>query len=85
MFPVNEAIFFSKKKTGFSSYSGYKTAAEIVSDSGKVGFGCGRGGCGYDVTMAMMEVVGNGGGGLVEVFGGGGKGHRNGRHRYDNQ
>ena len=47
---------------------------------GKVGFGCGGGGCGYGITMIKMEDLGNIGGGRVEVFGGGGKGERNGWH-----
>ena len=42
MFPVGEANF-SERKTGFWSYSSHKTAASIVSDFGKGGFGCGRG------------------------------------------
>ena len=36
------------------------------------------GGCGYGVTMLMVEAVGNGGGGQVEGLGGVGKGERNG-------
>ena len=41
--------------------------------------------CGYSVTMLTMEVVGNGGGGQVEGFGGGGKGKRNGWHQGDHR
>ena len=52
-----------------------------MSDFGKGRFGCGGGGCGYRVTILAMEAVGNGRGGLVEVFGGGGQGERNGRHQ----
>ena len=58
MFPVSEANFFSEKKTGFLIHSGHKTAATIVPDFGRGGFGCDRGvriniygangvGCGY--------------------------------------
>ena len=43
MFPVSEANFFSEKNTDFLSHSGHKTAAAIVSDFGRGGFGCGRG------------------------------------------
>ena len=42
MFPVSEAIL-SEKKNGFSSHSGHKTSATIVSDFGRGGFGCGGG------------------------------------------
>ena len=41
-----------------------------------------RGRCGYDVTMLMMETVGKGGGGRVEVCGGSVKGERN-RRQWD--
>ena len=48
---------------------------------GRGGFGSGGRWGGYGVTMLTMDVVENGGGGRVEVFGGGGKGERNGRQR----
>ena len=43
MLPVGEAIFFAREKNGFWNYSGHKTAAAIVSDLGRGGFGCERG------------------------------------------
>ena len=41
------------------------------------------GGCGFGVTMLMVEAVGISGGGRVEGLGGGGKGERNGQ-QWDN-
>ena len=38
MFPVGEANFLSKKKTGFLINIGHKTAAAIVSYFGRGGF-----------------------------------------------
>ena len=76
MTPVGEANFLARKKLA---------AAAIVSDFGRGEFHWGVGGCGYGVTMLMMEVVGNDGGGRVEGFKGGGKGERNGRQRGDNR
>ena len=43
MLPVSKANSFSEKKPGFLSHSGHKTAAAIVLDFGRGGFGCGRG------------------------------------------
>ena len=82
--PCWQGHFFSEKNTAFPINSGHKTAAAIVSYFGRGGFSCGRGGCGYRVTMLTMQTVGNGGGGRVEGLSGGGKGERNGRQRDDN-
>ena len=40
MFPISNADFFCEEKTGFWSYRGHKTAAAILLDFGKGGFGC---------------------------------------------
>ena len=50
MFPICEANSFLRGKTGFCSYSGHKTAAAIVLDFGKGGFGCN----GRDAATALQ-------------------------------
>ena len=76
---------FPSVNTGFSSHSGHKTAAAILSDFGRGGFGYGGGGCGDGITMLTVEAVGIGGGGRFEGLRGGEKGERNGRQRDDHQ
>ena len=54
---VGEAIFLARKY-GFLSHSDHKTAAAIVSDFGRGGFGCGGGG-----VRLQSYFSGDGGGG----------------------
>ena len=51
MFPVSKDVFLARK-IGSWSYSGHKTASEIVSDFGNGGFGCGGGG--YTATTLEL-------------------------------
>ena len=67
MSPVGKG-YLLKQKNGFSINSVHKTAAAVVSDFGRVIFCCGRGGCGYSVTMVMVEDVGIFGGRKSEGF-----------------
>ena len=57
MFPVGKANFCSNKNAGFLVDSGHKTAAAILSDSGKGGFCC----VGRDAALAYNADDGGGG------------------------
>ena len=78
MFPVSEATFLSEKKNRI-----FEPQRPQISSGDCVGLWEGRlwlrqMGCGYGVTMLIVEAVGIGGGGRVEGLRGGGKSERNG-------
>ena len=55
--PIGKSNLFSDKNTGFSIFSGHKTASAIVSDFGRGGFHCNGG------RMPLWRYDANNGGG----------------------
>ena len=80
MFPVGEVNCFGEKKTDFGATAAIKQQRQLCQLWDGAALVAAGGGVGYGVTMLTMEVVGNGGVGLVEGFVGCGQGKRNGRH-----
>ena len=83
MLPVGEATVFAKK-TYFGATMAIKQWRRLcLILGGKIWLR--QGVCGYVFAMRIMDEVGNGGGGRVELFGSGGQGKRNGWQQDDHQ